>query len=83
MEQGWNRRPHLLLSLEWAPEMEFLDINLTKDSNLLLHAIHSLSTGRFLKKFRLYSGFKNTYKKSTNQETQVYLCIAFCRKVDR
>jgi hypothetical protein len=23
------------------PEMEFLDINLTKDSSLLLHAIHS------------------------------------------
>jgi hypothetical protein len=26
-------------------EMEFLDINLTKDSSLLLHAIHSLSIG--------------------------------------
>jgi hypothetical protein len=24
-----------------SPEMEFLDINLTKDSSLLLHAIHS------------------------------------------
>jgi hypothetical protein len=45
------------------PEMDFLDINLTKDSSLLLHAIHSLSTGGFLKKTRLYSGFKNTYKK--------------------
>jgi hypothetical protein len=33
-----------------CPEMEFLDINLTKDSSLLLHAIHSLSTGGFLKK---------------------------------
>jgi hypothetical protein len=32
----------------------------------LLHAIHSLSTGGFLKKNRLYSGFKNTYKKCAN-----------------
>ncbi len=28
-----------------SPEMEFLDNNLKKDSSLLLHAIHSLSTG--------------------------------------
>jgi hypothetical protein len=68
MEQGWNRRPHFLLSLEWAPGMEFLDINLTKDSSLLLHAIHSLSTRRFLKKTRLFSGFKNTFNKSEKQE---------------
>ncbi len=39
--------------------MEFLDINLAKDSSLSLHAIHSLYTGGFLKKTRLYSGFKN------------------------
>ncbi len=31
-------------------KMEFLDINLTKDSSLLLNAIHSLSTGGFLRK---------------------------------
>jgi hypothetical protein len=31
------------------PEMEFLDISLTKDLSLLLHAIHSHSTGGFLK----------------------------------
>jgi hypothetical protein len=43
--------------------MEFLDINLTKDSSLLLHAIHSLFTGGFLMKIRLSSSFKNTYKK--------------------
>jgi hypothetical protein len=41
------------------PEMEFLDINLIKDSSLLLHAFHSLSTGGFLKKTRIYSGLKN------------------------
>jgi hypothetical protein len=32
------------------PEMKFLDINLTKDSSLLLHAIHSSSTGGFERK---------------------------------
>jgi hypothetical protein len=42
---------------------EFLDINLTKDSCLLLNAIHSRSAGGFLKKTRLYSGFKNANKK--------------------
>jgi hypothetical protein len=33
---------------------------MTKDSSLLLHSIHSLSTGGLLKKTRLYSGFKST-----------------------
>jgi hypothetical protein len=42
--------------------MEFSDINSTKDSSLLLDAIHSLSTGGFLKKTRLYSVF-NIHKK--------------------
>jgi hypothetical protein len=40
------------------PEMEFLDINVTEDSNLSLHADHSLSSGRFLKKTKLYSTFQ-------------------------
>jgi hypothetical protein len=35
---------------EAGPELEFLDVNLTKDSSLLLHAIHS--------PFLLYSGLK-------------------------
>ncbi len=36
-----------------GPEMEFLDINMTKKPRaLLLHAIYSLSTGSFLKKIR-------------------------------
>jgi hypothetical protein len=43
--------------------MEFLDINLTKDSNLLLHAIHSAFYWRILKKTILFSGFQNPYKK--------------------
>jgi hypothetical protein len=37
-------------------------------SILLLHAIHSLPTGGFLKKTRLYSGYKNSYKKAAKQE---------------
>jgi hypothetical protein len=45
-------------------EMEFLDINLTKDCRVFyFHAIHSLFTGLFLKKTSFYSGFKHTYKK--------------------
>ncbi len=42
--------------LSSCPEMEFLDISLTKDSSLL-HAINSLSTGKVLKKTRLYRLF--------------------------
>ncbi len=43
--------------------MEFLDINLTKDSSLLLYAIHSPFCWGILKKAILFSGFKNKYKK--------------------
>jgi hypothetical protein len=46
------------------PDMEFLDISLTKDLSLFLHAIHSFSTGKYLKKPILYSGFKNACKKN-------------------
>jgi hypothetical protein len=38
--------------------MEYLDINLTKDSSILLHAIHSPFYLDF-KETILYSGFKN------------------------
>ncbi len=53
-------------------EIEFLDINLTTDSSLLLYAINSLFNGGFLNKTRLYSGFKNTYKKIRETRTRVY-----------
>jgi hypothetical protein len=43
--------------------MEFLDILLTKDSSLLLHAIHSPSCWRILQKTIFISGFKIHYKK--------------------
>ncbi len=39
-------------------EMKFLDIILTKDLSLLLHAIHSPFYWRILKKTILFSGFK-------------------------
>jgi hypothetical protein len=52
------------------PEMEFLDFNLTKDSSLLLHAIHSISSGG---EPRLYSGFKKYMQKNPrNKKTRVY-----------
>jgi hypothetical protein len=41
------------------PELEFLDINLTKDSSLLLHALHRPFCWRILKKTILLSGFKD------------------------
>ncbi len=52
------------------PEMEFLDMNFTKDSSLLLHAIHSLFYLRILQKTTFYSGFKTPYKKYTKQENE-------------
>ncbi len=53
-------------SMEVSPqsiEMEFLDINLTKDSRLLLHAIHRAFHWWILQKTVFYSGFSNHYKK--------------------
>ncbi len=43
--------------------MVFLDINLKKDSSLLLNAIHSPFYWRILKKTILFFGFINPYKK--------------------
>jgi hypothetical protein len=51
------------LRVTTRPEMEFTDINLTKDLSLLLYAIHSLFYWRILKKSILFSGFKNPYRK--------------------
>ncbi len=45
------------------PEMEFLDINLTKYTSLLLRAIHSPFYWQILKKTKLFSGINNLYKK--------------------
>jgi hypothetical protein len=52
--------------------MKFLDINLAKDSSLLLHAIHSPFYWRILKKTILFSGYKNPCKKSAKQENSIY-----------
>ncbi len=48
-------------------EMEFLDINLTKDSSLLLHAIHSPSNWRVLKKTILESIHEQPFVKKKNE----------------
>jgi hypothetical protein len=50
------------------PEMEFLDINLTKDSSLLLHAIHSPFYRRILRKPYFSLVLKILTKKSAKQE---------------
>ncbi len=42
--------------------MEFLDMNLTKDSSFLLHAIHNLFYVWILQKIILYCGFKTPCK---------------------
>jgi hypothetical protein len=43
--------------------MEFLDNNLTKESSLLLHAIHSAFYWRILKKTILFPDLKKPLKK--------------------
>ncbi len=66
---------HLKIRLE----MEFLDINLTKNLSLLLHAIHGPFYWRILQKTTFYSSFKTPYNKSTKQENLSLSKIAFCR----
>jgi hypothetical protein len=76
--RGWGspkaddwRKSYLLCG---KTDMEFLDINLTKDSSFLLHAIHSAFYRRIL-----ISGFKNRYKKSGKQEnSSLFRGVAFC-----
>jgi hypothetical protein len=48
--------------------MEFVDISLTKDSILFLHAIHSPLYWRLIKKTILFSVFGKPYKKTAKQE---------------
>jgi hypothetical protein len=47
----------------FIPEMKFLEISLTKDTSLLLHAIQNPFYWQILKKTILYTGFNNPYKK--------------------
>jgi hypothetical protein len=49
--------------------MEFLDIILTKDSSLLLHAIYSPFYRWILKETILFSGFTNPFKKIRKTRT--------------
>jgi hypothetical protein len=56
----WRVRNRIRLTV--YPQMEFFEINFTKDSSLLPHAIHSPFYWRILKKTILYSGFNNPCK---------------------
>jgi hypothetical protein len=64
---------------QYTSEMEFLYISLTKDSSLLLHAIHGLFYLAILKKTTLFSDLKILTKISRNKTPRVYSWIAFCR----
>ncbi len=66
LEQTVFRKTTFTCQCVWGlPEMEFLDINLTKDFSLLICMLFTVtSTGGFLKKNILFSGSKNPYKKS-------------------
>jgi hypothetical protein len=55
--------------------MELLDINLTKNSSLLLHDIHSSFYWRILKKTRLLSGFQNYYKNIREIKKLVFIHV--------
>jgi hypothetical protein len=46
------------------PEMEFLDISLTKYTSLLLYTIHSPFYWRILQETIIYTGFRTHTKKS-------------------
>jgi hypothetical protein len=58
-----------------SPEMEFLDINSTKDSSLLLHTIHNSFSWWILKKTIHFSGFKHPYKKirETKEKSSLFM----------
>ncbi len=54
--------------------MEILDINLTKNSSLLLHDIYSPLFWSILKKTILLSGFNNPYKNPQKKKTRKTFC---------
>jgi hypothetical protein len=51
--------------------MEFLDMNLTKDSIFSLHAIHSLFYRQILKKTFIYSGLKNQTNTRVREDSRL------------
>jgi hypothetical protein len=53
----------LHVAQRWEPRGGILGHQFTKESSLLLHAIHSPFYWRILKKIILYSDFNNPYKK--------------------
>jgi hypothetical protein len=50
--------------------MKFFNINLNKDSSVLLHGTHNPFYWRIFKKTILLSGSKNLYKKSAEQKNE-------------
>jgi hypothetical protein len=67
---GGTERPRWLQMVVYS-EMEFLVTSLTKDSRLLLHAIHSPFYWWILQKTILFTGLKNPYKINLqNKKTQ-------------
>ncbi len=56
-----------------STEMDFLDINLTQDSSLLLCGIHSPFSSRILKKTILFSLQKNPQSKTKNAGQEFHL----------
>ncbi len=59
----WNLSPILSIS----PEIEFLDMNWTKDSSLLLHAIYSLFYWEALRGLTLRWFFNSVQKKAIHE----------------
>ena len=70
---AWGNRSSTFLMFQRL-EMEFLDIILTKDSSILLHAIHSpfYCTGGFQRKPYSYLVLKIITKYPRNKKTRVY-----------
>ncbi len=66
--------------------MKFLDINLTKDSSLLLHFIHisqCLQLADLTENHTLTLVLKTHIKNPQNKKTRVYSWISFCRREKR
>jgi hypothetical protein len=70
-EEAFSSKPGLIVlsqDLENWTEMEFLDINLKKDSRILLYAIHSPFYWPILRKSYSSLVFKTLIKKSAKTE---------------
>ncbi len=74
----------VLLWFSFHTEMEYLDINLTEDSSLLLHAIRSLIHWRIFRKNRTLLWFLKQNKKSLKQEnSRLFMNSILWNKIKR